>query len=244
MTWISGSLPALAGGDGQRAGAWTPNVDATLRTLSRLVRHRAIASAKRFRASGRRAFCAVLLTATLALASCGGNGASPGPVTSPPATPFALANPFAIPGATSVDQVRIDELRVSGDSYSQEGFGRTTTWPMVLRAEGTVTRTEVDAVGGASASLVPHNNLAGQIDRFEAADSPIGDGDLTIVHFGDNDLGRDPEVVRAGYEAGVDRLTRDRRLGIAVGRYGSATDTILSAARLSPDQLSDGRTVY
>jgi phospholipase/lecithinase/hemolysin len=175
------------------------------------------------------------LAGALVLAGCGGGGgggggSSPGPVTSPPtsnpppvvspppASPFAVANPFAISGATSVDQVRVDDLRVFGDSYSQEGFAGTKTWTMVLRDEGTAARTEVYAVGGASASLGASNNFARQLDTFDAANRTIGNRDLTAVYFGYNDLSRELTPARAGYEAGVDRLLAagaaddDRRL--------------------------------
>jgi hypothetical protein len=188
------------------------------------------------RFSGTDKLCGLVVMAVLALVGCGGGGgggggSSPGPVTSPPtsnpppvvtpqppASPFAVANPFAVSGATSVDQVRVDDLRVFGDSYSQEGFAGTKTWTMVLREQGTVAKTQVYAAGGASASLGASNNFTRQLDTFEAANSPIGGRDLTAVYLGYNDLTGDLAPARAGYEAGVNRLLAagaaggDRRL--------------------------------
>ncbi len=159
----------------------------------------------------------MLAAAMLVLAACGGGGgggsSAPGPVTSPPtappappASPFTVANPFAVPGATSVQQVRVDDLRVFGDSYSQEGFGGTTVWSTALRKQGTVARTESYAFGGARANSNGSNSLETQIDNWQGSGSAIGSSDLTVVYIGHNDLGGDVAASQAGYREGVDRL--------------------------------------
>ena len=170
----------------------------------------------------------LMVAAMLALAGCGGGGggggSAPGPVTNPPpanpppppsqpSSPFTVENPFALPGATSVQQVRVDDLRVFGDSYSQEGFGGTTTWSMALRDQGTAARTENYARGGARAISSGSNPLETQINTWQASGNTIGSGDLTVVYMGYNDLRGDIAASQAGYRDGVDRLVADGATG-------------------------------
>jgi hypothetical protein len=106
-----------------------------------------------------------------------------------------------------VDQVRVDDLRVFGDSYSELNYGGvTTTWGTVLQRQGTVADLENYAIGGARAAPGFFNAFNRQLDNWENANSPIGAGDLTAVYFGYNDLtAREPERER-GYREGIDRL--------------------------------------
>lgn len=169
----------------------------------------------------------LVLGAVLLLASCGGGGGSDGGGSSPPpggsVSPFTVPNPFALAGATSVEQVRVDDLRVFGDSYSVENFaGATTTWSTVLRNNGTVTNNRNYAVSGARAASSGSNTFAAQIDEWEDDSSSIGARDLTVVYFGYNDLAGSLAPAETGYQDGVSRLLAagaagaDRRLFVTL----------------------------
>jgi hypothetical protein len=161
----------------------------------------------------------LLLGAVLVLASCGGGGGSDGGGSSPPpggsVSPFTVPNPFALAGATTVEQVRVDDLRVFGDSYSVENFaGATTTWSTVLDNNGTAADLENYAIGGARAAPGFSNAFDRQLDTWESANSPIGARDLTAVYFGYNDLVANDPGRESGYRDGIDRL-------VAAGAAGS-----------------------
>lgn len=153
----------------------------------------------------------VLAVAFLA-ASCGGGGggSGAGPVTTPPvsepSSPFSVANPFAIDGATSVNQVRVDDLRVFGDSYSVPSWQGNRSWPAILRNGGTARNVANYAIAGARAAAGANSAFGRQIDTWQASGSAIGNGDLTVAYFGYNDVGNDLEAARSGYRSGVDRL--------------------------------------
>ena len=154
----------------------------------------------------------------------GGGGAGSPSGGSPSGPLFSIPNPYSPAGASSVDQVRVDDLRVFGDSYSVENFaGATTTWSTVLRNNGTVSSNRNFAVGGARANAAGGNTFAEQVDRFANSGASIGGRDLTVVYFGYNDLGAaDLAPARAGYRDGVDRLLAagaagaDRRLFVTL----------------------------
>lgn len=171
----------------------------------------------------------LLLVTSTALAGCGGGGGgsgggggggspspssptpstpSPSPAPAPaPTSPFQVSNPFAQSGATSVEQVRVDDLRIFGDSYSVPNFGgATTTWGTVLERQGTAADLENYAIGGARAASGSSIAFDRQIDTWAGTGSSIGAGDLTAVYFGYNDLSQDLAAGRAGYRAGIDRL--------------------------------------
>ncbi len=165
----------------------------------------------------------LLLGVALLLASCGGGGGSGGGSggTSPPPL-FSVANPFSTAGATSVDQVEVDDLRVFGDSYSAVGFAGTTTWSTVLTNNGTVSTNRNFAVSGARAASTGPSNFASQLDTFDAQGVPIGNRDLTVVYLGYNDLAVSLPAAQTGYQAGVNRLLAagaagaDRRLFVTL----------------------------
>lgn len=172
----------------------------------------------------------LLLGAALLLASCGGGGGSgggSGGSGGPPSgggSPFQVANPFALAGATSVEDVQVDDLRVFGDSYSDLEFaGRALTmWSEVLDNDGTVDNSLNYARNGAQANAGAANSFAAQIDRFDDDNAPIGDRDLTVVYFGYNDLAGNLGPAENGYQAGVDALLgagaadADRRLFVTL----------------------------
>ncbi len=134
--------------------------------------------------------------------------------------------------------MRVDDLRIFGDSYSERNYGGvTTTWGTVLERQGTVADLENYAIGGARAASGFSIAFDRQLDTWENANSRIGAGDLTAVYFGYNDLGQDLAAGRAGYRAGIDRL-------VAAGAAGSDRKlfvTLLTDWTRSPGISSDFR---
>lgn len=164
-----------------------------------------------------------VLAATLLVAGCGGGGGGgggdAGPVTAPPASepppaapppppasPFTVSNPFAVSNATSVQDIRVDDLRVFGDSYSVRSYEGTRSWSTVLRENGTASSVDTYAISGARAAAGTSTGFDQQLDSWQANGSAIGNRDLTVAYFGYNDLSRDLAAARSGYRAGVDRL--------------------------------------
>lgn len=157
---------------------------------------------------------AVFALASLVASCGGGGGGDTGPVTTPPtseppASPFSVSNPFAISGATSVDQVRVDDLRVFGDSYSVPSWQGTKSWSTVLRENGTARNIANYAISGAKAAAGADIAFGRQIDTWQASGTAIGNRDLTVTYFGYNDLGGDLAAGRAGYRTGIDRLVAE-----------------------------------
>lgn len=130
---------------------------------------------------------------------------SPDPAPSP-SSPFSVANPFALAGATRTDQVRVDDLRVFGDSYSVASYQSTKSWMRSLAGLGVVADWQTYAFGGARATSGYARSFDRQIDNWLAGGTAIGNGDLTVVYLGYNDLGRDLAVARSDYREGIDRL--------------------------------------
>ncbi len=134
--------------------------------------------------------------------------------------------------------MRVDDLRIFGDSYSEPNFGGiTTTWGTVLERQGTVADLENYAIGGARAAPGFSNAFDRQLNTWENANSPIGARDLTAVYFGYNDLNQDQAASRAGYQAEIDRL-------VAAGAAGSDRKlfvTLLTDWTRSPGITGDFR---
>lgn len=134
--------------------------------------------------------------------------------------------------------MRVDDLRVFGDSYSELNYGgATTTWGTVLERQGTVADLENYAIGGALAASGYRSSFDRQLDTWQNANSPIGARDLTAVYFGYNDLNQDLAAGRAGYQAGIDRL-------VAAGAAGSNRKlfvTLLTDWTRSPGITGDFR---
>lgn len=157
----------------------------------------------------RTALCSAILL-SLTLAACSSSGGKQGD-----APPGALVNnPFAPAGARSYDEVRVGTLRVFGDSFSALDFTetrRTLNWAKELYGRGRADDLEIYAIGGARAAKGTTTAFDKQVDTFRASGTPMGDGDLSVVYFGYNDIGRNGSTdnlraARAGYFDGINQL--------------------------------------
>lgn len=138
------------------------------------------------------------------------------------ASPAALANnPFAAPGATSFEQVKVNTLRVYGDSYSGldfTGSRGTINWATELHNRGRAERVDNYAIGGARAAKGSSTAFDRQINASLNGNNPIGSGDplnadLAVVYFGYNDIGVNGSTdglrsARAGYFDGINTLIK------------------------------------
>ena len=139
----------------------------------------------------------------------------------------AVASPYSSGGGSALGEVRVNTMRVFGDSYSDPSFTNsigTINWATQMQGRGTVSNSDIYAIGGARASFGEARAFDKQIDNWQRRGSAIGDGDLTVVYLGHNDMGRlgspDNNLTNAktGYSAGVARLlaagaaTDNRRL--------------------------------
>lgn len=117
-------------------------------------------------------------------------------------SPFSTPNPYALPNATSVYDVRVGRAIVFGDSYSITGddpYGNHTRWPFEmwneqLVREGLFAELANYAIGGSTARSCRLRSLCAQYGNWRALDGSFRDGDLTILYFGQNDLRR-PELL-------------------------------------------------
>lgn len=171
--------------------------------MSMILRHTAIASA------------ALICIALTGCASSGGGSSDSAP-------PGALAsNPFAAPGATTFSEVKVKTMRVYGDSYSALDFTEprgTINWATELRNRGRVERVDNYAIGGARAAKGTSTAFDRQVNASLNSNNPIGagdplNGDLAVVYFGYNDIGRTGSAdglrsARAGYFDGINTLIR------------------------------------
>jgi len=117
-----------------------------------------------------------------------------------------VSNPFAVAGGTTVQQVRVDDLRVFGDSYSVPSWQGTKSWSTVLKESGATQRVTNYAISGAKAATGGTTAFGRQLDTWQANGTSIGEADLTVAYFGYNDMAADQAAARSGYRAGVDRL--------------------------------------
>lgn len=145
------------------------------------------------------------LAVSLLVTGCASSGGS---------TP-SVVNPYSASGGSALGEVKVNTMRVFGDSYSDPAFLNTIgtiNWPSEMRARGTVSQTDNYALGGARASYGEERAFDQQINTWQRANKPIGDGDLTVVYLGHNDMGRlgspDNNLTNAktGYTDGVNRL--------------------------------------
>ncbi len=153
----------------------------------------------------------------IALTGCASSGNSADAV-----SPEALArNPFAMPGATSFDDVRIKTLRVYGDSYSALDYTDTRgtiNWATELGKRGRAERVDNYAIGGARAASGRTNSFDRQINASLQSNNPVGSGDalnadLAVIYLGYNDIGRHGSSnglrsARAGYFDGINTLIK------------------------------------
>ena len=152
---------------------------------------------------------------------------------------FEVPNPYAIAGADSVDDVRVDRLFVFGDSYSQPVRRNVVSWPGLLDQSGRVGDVTNFAVGGATA--IDDNNItfAMQVDAYEAQGQRPNGGDLTVTYFGYNDVDqlRDISTSIADYREQLDRL---RSLG-STGNDQRLFVTLITDWGRSPGEEADRR---
>lgn len=159
----------------------------------------------------RTTLCSAILL-SLTLAACSSSGGRQGD-----APPGALAsNPFAPAGARSYDEVRVGTLRVFGDSYSALDYTetrRTLNWAKELHGRGRTNDLELYAIGGARAAKGTSTAFDKQVETYVRAGTSMGNGDLSVVYFGYNDIGRggsadNLRAARAGYFDGINELIR------------------------------------
>lgn len=152
------------------------------------------------------ALSAMTLAVTALITGCASSGGS---------TP-SVANPYSSSGGSSLGEVHVNTMRVFGDSYSDPRFTNsigTINWATQMQGRGTVTKSDIYALGGARASDGEQRAFNRQIDTWQSRGSAIGDGDLTVVYLGHNDIGRtgSPDGLQkaaAGYQQGVARLVQ------------------------------------
>jgi hypothetical protein len=151
------------------------------------------------------ALSAMTLAVTALITGCASSGGS---------TP-SVANPYSSSGGSSLGEVHVNTMRVFGDSYSDPNFTNsigTINWATQMQGRGTVTKSDIYAIGGARASYGEARAFDKQIDNWQSRGSAIGDRDLTVVYLGHNDMGRngspDNNLTNAkkGYSDGVARL--------------------------------------
>lgn len=139
---------------------------------------------------------------------------------------FSVTNPYAIPDAATVTDVKVDTMYVFGDSYTarrtaSDGTSSVTVepWADTMVTNGFVDNAENFARSGARANSSATNSFEAQVDA--AAVNYTGN-DLTIAYFGYNDLGRSLTGARNSYIEQVDRLIaagateNDRRLFVTL----------------------------
>jgi lysophospholipase L1-like esterase len=133
---------------------------------------------------------------------------------SPKQADTAVPNPFAVSGSGAATQVHMNTLRVFGDSYSDPSFTNSVgslNWATELGKE-TASPVLNYAIGGARTAPVNRRAFKFQMDAMEAAgQGKIGDGDLTVIYLGHNDInstGSSDNLARAkgAYAEGVQRL--------------------------------------
>ncbi len=125
----------------------------------------------------------------------------------------AVTNPYSASGSSALGEVHVNTMRVFGDSYSDPGFTAslgTINWSQQLQARGVVTENKNYALGGARASTGEVRAFDQQINRALSG-TAIGDGDLSVVYLGHNDIGRtgSPDNLAkatADYQTGIGRL--------------------------------------
>lgn len=148
-----------------------------------------------------------LAVATLVLTGCASSGNT--------AKVAATPNPFAITGSTGTDQVKVNTLRVFGDSYTDPAFTnsiKTLNWASALKGSGYTSEVENYAKGGARTSFSQTISFDKQIAAWKSKNSGIAERDLTITYLGYNDIGRSGRSAgfvaasKAGYVEGINQL--------------------------------------
>lgn len=152
------------------------------------------------------ALSALTLAVTALITGCAGSGGGSAP---------SVANPYSTGAGNTLSEVRVNTMRVFGDSYSDPRFTNsigTINWATQLQGRGTVAQSDIYAIGGARASYGEARAFDRQISNWQSRGTPIADKDLTVVYLGHNDMGRngspDNNLTNAkqGYSDGVARL--------------------------------------
>lgn len=153
----------------------------------------------------------------IALTGCASSGGGSGNSDAAPASALAT-NPFAAPGATTFSEVKVNTMRVYGDSYSALDFTEprgTLNWATELRNRGRVERVDNYAIGGARAAKGTSTAFDRQIRSSLNGNNPVAadplKADLAVVYFGYNDIGINGSAdglraARAGYFDGINTL--------------------------------------
>lgn len=127
----------------------------------------------------------------------------------------AVPNPFAVSGTGAATQLKINSLRVFGDSYSDPLFTNsigTVNWASELGKETSASSVGNYAIGGARAAPVNTRAFTFQIDNMlKANNGTWADGDLTVIYLGHNDINSNGSIdnlarAKGAYAAGMKRL--------------------------------------
>ena len=147
--------------------------------------------------------------ATLVMSGCSSSGGTPKAVATP--------NPFAVEGSVNNDQVKVNTLRVFGDSYTDPLYTSPRgilNWASALQGSNYATNLENYALGGARSSFTQTISFDKQLNTWRSRNSAIAERDLTITYLGYNDVGRngrsteDFNASKAGYAEGINQLVQ------------------------------------
>lgn len=127
--------------------------------------------------------------------------------------PAVSTSPFYTGKSSDTGGVQVNTLRTFGDSYTDFGYTDPRgqkNWSRELVNSGLASKQENYAVGGARAQAGTPNAFEQQVSRWDAANSPIEQRDLTVAYFGYNDIGRNGATAmgaaKAGYTQGINYL--------------------------------------
>ena len=155
-----------------------------------------------------------LTIASTLLVGCASSGSGSG---SSAAKAAVTPNPFVVAGSAGNDQIKVNTLRVFGDSYSDPLYTSPRgilNWASALQGSNFVTRVENYALGGARSSAGQSISFGRQIATWRNRNSPIAERDLTVAYLGYNDVGRngrgaaDFAESKAGYAECINQLVR------------------------------------
>ena len=126
-----------------------------------------------------------------------------------------VPNPYMVAVEGQNPTLKVNTLRAFGDSYTDVNFtnaNKTGNWVVELGGMTSANARLNYAIGGARAASANYKAFNRQIDTMQnKGQNTFADGDLTIVYFGYNDIGRTAtadELVkpRKDYQYGIDRL--------------------------------------
>ena len=109
------------------------------------------------------------------------------------AVPASSSSPFYTSAPKGSAGIHVNTLRTFGDSYTDFGYTdprAQKNWSRELVNSGLAAQQENYAVGGARALSGTPDSFDNQIARWDSANSPTTERDLSIAYFGYNDIGR------------------------------------------------------